>query len=381
MISEEAFAATVDLINEAALNPPAWKAVLLRLATLTNCVAGGLTVENSATRKGRPLTYFGFDDDHVAKTFDYYLPMNPLFSIADKMAPGFIVANGDVIAPDRFRRTEFYNGWARPQKIGSPLTVVLHRSEDSYCPLTLVRPDGAGEATAEDRALLRRLAPQLIRALGVSLRLESLALRNAAIEAALARISIAVFVVDDEARIAYANPAAEALLKRSASLQSKDGALQCGDAAASRKLQTAIARACRRDQPAEFGEAFIPSEGEEAMEIAVAPATSQSPFAPLLSAAPCCVVFANDRSQRRWDGLRRFARHYRLTPSEARLLAAIVGGGGLAQAAEATNVKPSTAHTHLKRVFAKTDTNRQGELINLALTAFLPLQEERSEDT
>jgi hypothetical protein len=35
----------------------------------------------------------------------------------------------------------------------------------------------------------------------------------------------------------------------------------------------------------------------------------------------------------------------------------------------------------LKRVFAKTDTNRQGELINLALTAFLPLQAERSEDT
>ena len=124
------------------------------------------------------------------------------------------------------------------------------------------------------------------------------------------RISIAVFVVNNKARITYANPAAEALLKRSASLQSKDGALQCGDAAASRKLQTAIARACRRDQPAEFGEAFIPSEGEEAMEIAVAPATSQSPFAPLLSAAPCCVVFANDRSQRRWDGLRRFARHY-----------------------------------------------------------------------
>ena len=276
----------MDMINEAALNPPAWKAVLLRLATLTNCVAGGLTVENSATRKGRPLTYFGFDDDHVAKTFDYYLPINPLFSIADKMAPGFIVANGDVIAPDRFRRTEFYNGWARArQKIGgeTPVDRPASQRRTGPCPLTLVRPDGAGEATAEDRALLRRFSASVdprprrfatTQVAGVTKRRDRGG-SGADLDRRLRRRR--------PARIAYANPAAEALLKRSASLQvERRRAAVRRFGGEPRKLQTAIARACRRDQPAEFGEAFIPSEGEEAMEIAVAPTTSQSPFAPLL---------------------------------------------------------------------------------------------------
>ena len=128
----------------AAVRPEGWKEVLHYLAEVTGCVAGGITVEDAHTRTGEPLVYFGFDPDHVRRTFDYYLPINPLFGIAERMKPGFVVTNGDVIDERAFRRTEFFNGWARPQDLCCPTTVVLSRKSGKYCPLTLVRPVGKG---------------------------------------------------------------------------------------------------------------------------------------------------------------------------------------------------------------------------------------------
>ena len=144
MLQDKNFASVLALIHQAALSPAAWDPVLRQLAGLTGCVAGGLTVERFATRQGSPLTFFGFDPDQVVRCFDHYLPLNPLFGIERRMQRGFLVTNGDVVPLTQFRRSEFFNGWARPQGLCSPVTVVLHRTEASYVPLTLVRPDGAG---------------------------------------------------------------------------------------------------------------------------------------------------------------------------------------------------------------------------------------------
>ncbi|MBP1151254.1 hypothetical protein [Methylocaldum sp. RMAD-M] len=110
VVSEADYLDVLDLIQGAALEPAAWEKVLRRLARLTNCIAGGLTIEDCRTREGKPLVYFGFDKNHVEKTFAYYLPMNPLFEIAPQMQPGFVVTNGDVVPVKEFRRTEFYDG-------------------------------------------------------------------------------------------------------------------------------------------------------------------------------------------------------------------------------------------------------------------------------
>jgi DNA-binding CsgD family transcriptional regulator len=54
-----------------------------------------------------------------------------------------------------------------------------------------------------------------------------------------------------------------------------------------------------------------------------------------------------------------------LTPAEARLAARLGTGATLEEAAEALQVSLGTARNQLKAVFAKTQTNRQAELIAL----------------
>jgi DNA-binding CsgD family transcriptional regulator len=72
-----------------------------------------------------------------------------------------------------------------------------------------------------------------------------------------------------------------------------------------------------------------------------------------------CSIRRAQQAIRRWYGL---------TPTEARLATTLAEGATLEQAAAAMGVTRNTIRTHLKRVFAKTGTNRQGALVRLLLT-------------
>ena len=67
------------------------------------------------------------------------------------------------------------------------------------------------------------------------------------------------------------------------------------------------------------------------------------------------------------------ARLYELTPTELRVLLAIVEVGGVPEIAEALGIGEGTVKTHLHRLFAKTDTTRQAELVKLVAGFSNPL--------
>ncbi|HSR63698.1 MAG TPA: response regulator [Gammaproteobacteria bacterium] len=59
---------------------------------------------------------------------------------------------------------------------------------------------------------------------------------------------------------------------------------------------------------------------------------------------------------------------YNLTPAEARVVAKLVEYPDLKHASEQLNISTSTARTHLKRAFRKTNTNRQSALVHKIIT-------------
>ena len=372
---EDSFTSVLDLVHDAALCPDRWDGVLRRLAALTGCVAGGLTVERFQTRRGEPLTYFGFDPGHVERSFDHYLPKNPLFQIEAQMQPGFVVTNGDVVPLKVFRQSEFYNGWARPQGLCSPVTVVLRRTAASYVPLTLVRPDGAGEVTAGGRALLSRLAPHLVHAMEVTVRLKAAqgALGGAHEGAGmmLEAMPCGALLLDRTRRIVFANAAAGRLLA-----ESGDGPLRCvlgrlvaRDPAADKRLQAAVATVLGLPERPKGSQVSLRCPaGDERLTISLAPLP---PLQGVWSAlgdeladqARCLVLVSGTNAAK-------VAERYGLTPAETRVMAAIIVGKGLGVAARELGIARSTAQSHLDKIFQKTGTNRQAELVGLASSGF-----------
>jgi DNA-binding CsgD family transcriptional regulator len=67
------------------------------------------------------------------------------------------------------------------------------------------------------------------------------------------------------------------------------------------------------------------------------------------------------------------ARAYRLTPTELRVLLAIVEVGGVPETAVALGVAESTIKTHLNHLFEKTGAGRQADLVKIVAGFATPL--------
>jgi len=66
---------------------------------------------------------------------------------------------------------------------------------------------------------------------------------------------------------------------------------------------------------------------------------------------------------------------FRLTPAEVRVLTSIVNIGGTPEAAAAMGIAVTTVKTHLGRLFEKTGTTRQADLVKLVAACTMPLVE------
>jgi DNA-binding CsgD family transcriptional regulator len=82
-------------------------------------------------------------------------------------------------------------------------------------------------------------------------------------------------------------------------------------------------------------------------------------------ASPIAIVFVADPEQDDELPESRLRVLYGMTRAEARVAGLISKGGGVKATARILGIAPSTARTHLHRVFDKTGTTRQAELAHL----------------
>jgi DNA-binding CsgD family transcriptional regulator len=158
-----------------------------------------------------------------------------------------------------------------------------------------------------------------------------------------------VILCDLRGRVLFANRIAEAVLAQGdALLLDRSGELRGRVPAETAVLRHAFA---------EGGAVRASRAGGETLPLLVCPLPPTG-----------AVVFIGDHEASLNNARQSIARWYGLTPSEAKLAAALAEGESLEEAAELMGITRNTARTHLKRIFAKTGTNRQGALVRLLLT-------------
>lgn len=80
---------------------------------------------------------------------------------------------------------------------------------------------------------------------------------------------------------------------------------------------------------------------------------------------PALILFLQDLDYRPAAAIDAFARAFKLTPAEEKLVSALVSGATLRSHAGVESVSEETARWHLKNVFSKTDCHSQTELLSL----------------
>jgi DNA-binding CsgD family transcriptional regulator len=102
-------------------------------------------------------------------------------------------------------------------------------------------------------------------------------------------------------------------------------------------------------------------------EILVAPLRAGSSW--LASENAAAVIFLTDPEAKTENSTKTLIQMFGLTPAEASLAGKLMQGMSLKEAADMLGVTRNTAHSQLQKIFEKTGTNRQAELMRVLLSS------------
>lgn len=222
---------------------------------------------------------------------------------------------------------------------------------------------------------MENLAPHLKRAADIHQLLSWARAATESLGAAVAAAGFAAFLLAKDCRVIFANAKAEDLVRRGACLRYERGRLAAATLSLTHRLH-ALAREAARPDRAEgaIGGTLELSYGEDRPPLLthVFPVAANRTASIFDFDRPSVAVFVADPAADLAAQVRRFGTKFGLTPAETRVLQEIIGGNGLQSAADRLNIARATARTHADRIFAKTGTNRQTELIRRFFETSLP---------
>ena len=303
----------------------------------------------------------------------------PFYNLFRDRPVGDLVAFGNRAFDNDYKRSTFFNEWAKPLGFGDVVGCHLVREDSLYCWFSLRRDYGRGPFPADKLALGRSLVPHLTRSLKIWARIRSVCLASDSLAAALDLLSYTVIIVDAEARILHANRSAERLLAGRDVLEGFRGRLRCRDHDQDKVLRKAVHDASRitnLSPSARVDRAVVLQKDDgNRLSIQLAPITPGSGWRSVAPAGSAVALFVSDGDAAGSRPLVAFAARYGLTRMESRVLAEIITGQGLPHVAETLQIGATTARSHLQKIFLKTGIAKQAELVRLFLDQTVPISQ------
>jgi DNA-binding CsgD family transcriptional regulator len=362
------FSDLIGRIYDTALDLTLWPEVLADTARFLPGHSAALYVKDAASKSGGLHYDDGVIDAHYKQMyFDAYIKFDPVncgHFFADVEVP---MATADIVPYDEFVETRFYREWAQPQGLVDCLNVVIDESLTSSAIFGIFRNEQQGVIDDTARQRMRLIVPHIKRAVLIGRAIDYKTAQADTLAEALDSLSSSIFLVGEGGRLVQANAAGHVMLAEGAILRAKGGRLNAIDAAADKVLRDAFKRA-------EDGDAGL---GTRAIAVTLVAADSISYLAhvlPLTSGArrkagagysAVAAVFVRCVQLEGPAMPEVIGKLYDLTPSELRVLLAVYDTAGVSDIAATLGISEATAKTHLGKLFTKTGTKRQADLVKL----------------
>jgi DNA-binding CsgD family transcriptional regulator len=364
------------VIYDAALDPTLWPKVLAEAARFVDGFSAALFFKD-ATKKNGNLHYDagGIEPHYQQLYFDTYVRLDPSTTSHVLAEIGEPIATADFMPYDEFLETRFYKEWARPQHLADFVTTVLERSATGAALFGVFRHERDGPADEEMRRHMRLIIPHIRRAALIGRVIDLKTAEADSLADTADGVSAGMFLVDASTRIVHANVSGHAMLTQGSLLRAVGGKLAPNDASAEQGLNEVCAMAERGDAAVGVKGIAIPLmalDGEHYVAH-VLPLTSGARRRAGATYTAAAAVFVHKAALDAPSPQEAIGKLYKLTPTELRVLLAIVEVGGVPEVAEALGIAVSTVRTHLTQLFAKTDTNRQVDLVKLVARYTNPL--------
>jgi DNA-binding CsgD family transcriptional regulator/PAS domain-containing protein len=376
MQSDQKLSRLVADIYDAALDPTRWGGVLCGLRDFVGGSAAWVFSKDTSTKSLNIYYDCGGVDPHYQQLYrDQYAKLDPLTSGQVLAEIGRPISTADIMAVDEFERTPFNQEWRRPQGLMDFGTAVLDKSTTGAALFGVFRQERQGLFDDDTRWRMREISPHIRRAMLIGRTIELKTAEASAFADTLDGISAGMFLVDAGGRIVHANASGQAMLNERCVLRAGGGKLAATAADADHELTQTFATAGGGDAAVGVKGVAVPLAARDGERYVahVLPLTSGERRRAGAGYAATAALFVRKATLEVPSPPEAIARHYKLTPTELRVLLAVVEVGGVSEVAEELGIGEATVKTHLHRLFAKTETRRQADLVKLVAAFSNPL--------
>ncbi len=375
MTEPQKVSSLIGEIYDAALDPDLWPGVLEKACRFVGGVACNLYSEDSAAKTGNIHYTWGVDRHYGRLYYDKYIKYNPFTTAQLFFDVEQIISVGDIMSYEEFRETLFFKEWAQPQGWVDAASAVLDKSATSYAAMSIIRHERDGLVDDETRWRMGLLVPHVRRAVLIGKVIELHKAEASTLADTLDGLAAGMFLVDQTGRIVHANENGHVMIGDGRFVRAAAGRLVAADARANQALQDIFAAAeCGDDAVGVKGISVpLPARAGQEHVAHVLPLTAGMRRRAGTSYAAVAAVFVRRATLDVPSPLETVAKRHRLTPSELRVLLAIVEIGGVPEVAHALGISETTVKTHLRHLFEKTNTTRQADLVKLVACFANPL--------
>jgi len=379
MMQEQRALQLVELIYAGAVDPPSWQLFVERLSEVYGGAAvalslqlpGGLALEYYQVGLLAELTELA--EKHVAEG----LPWGPL---DDEQFKGRFALASENFPDEELPQTAFYREIMKPQGLApeAPIVHVIFNEPDRpISGISIWRREGDRPFTSEDLALGNLLASHLIRAFEIHRRFGEVRNERGALAEVIDRLPVGVVLIDALRRPVVVNRSAEQIAARCDGFTLGDAGPHATDARENRVLRQHVNQAIAIGASVGRGPSHVMSisrpSGWRAYPVIIAPLLA--PPTGRSGGDAVAAVFIDDPGASQITTVEFLRTLYALTHAEAEIVALLARGRTLEEAAVERGVTLNTVRSQLKRIFTKTDTHRQGQLMRLVLTGVGGIQD------
>ena len=375
MQQAELLSGLIGEIYDATLEPVRWPATLRQTADFV--VGHSATI--FAKDVSKPGGMVAYESGEIAPQykqsyFETYVKFDPATIGHFFGEVGEPMATADLVPYDEFLQSRFYLEWARPQGLVDFVAAVLDKSLTSAAMFGVFRHEDQGVVDEETRRRMRLIVPHIRRAVQIGRLVDLKKGEATSLASVLDNVKFAVFLVDASGTIVHANTAAGNLLGQNAPFRQVGGKLECVDQESNQQIHMALAAAGRGD--ANLGTAdvsMVLRHSEHQHYVADVMPLSAGIRADIGGGSRAvAAVFVRQADLDVASPPQLVAQAFNLTPTELRIMLAIVEVGGVPEVAAALGIAESTVKTHLSRLFEKTRASRQADLVKIVASYASP---------
>ncbi len=367
---EDAIQAMIATFYGLAAGASVAEQALEHIAGLTGSDKAFIGTYDFNSNKGRIEAAFNIEEHYIQSYQEYYSQQNPWLRQSQYFqAEGLVWIGSEILPPEQLTQSEFYELFLSPQAILHTLHAVIRVDGGMLTHVVLTRRPEEDDFLPAQVELCRLFARHAKHAMQAREAVYARNLVRRGLSEIMSQRGIGAAIVDAEGRPLYANETCIEIIEE----LNASGTINHHD-----PTPTGRGRAQRLELPREIqkrmGEvsAKCPitivcekDEGDYPIVFHIHQVALHDAFSAMNQIAYAIVAMDPERAIHL--DAESISQAYQLTPSEARVSALIAVGERIEAAAAVLGITPSTARTHLKRIFEKTRTNRQAELVKLLL--------------